>query len=123
MSGEFTIELLAVNQHTAVFFTAGTINIETAPVLLHSIVEVLGKYNPRSIVIDIDKVPYISSSGVGVLMQLFEKIRNKNGMIILVNAHESIKRILSILGFTRYFLYAASMNEAHQILLDHFVEK
>lgn len=123
MSGEFVIELLAVNQHTAVFFTAGTINIETAPVLLHSIETVIEKHSPRSIVIDIDKVPYISSSGVGVLMQVFEKIRDENGVIILVNAHESIKRILSILGFTRYFLYATSMDEAHQILLEHFAEK
>lgn len=123
MSGEFTIEILAVNQHTAVFFTAGTINIETAPILLHSIEEAVEKHNSRSIVIDIDKVPYISSAGVGVLMQVFEKTRDRNGMIILVKAHESIKRILSILGFTRYFLYAASMDEAHQILLDHFAEK
>lgn len=123
MSGEFIIELLAVNQHTAVFFTAGTINIETAPILLHSIEEVIEKHTPHSIVLDMDKVPYISSSGVAVLMQVFEKIQGNDGMIILVKIHESIKRILSILGFTRYFLYAASMEEAHQILLDHFIEK
>jgi anti-anti-sigma factor len=123
MSGEFTIELLAVNQHTAVFFAAGAVNIETAPVLLDSIDEVIEKHTPRSIVIDIDKVPYISSSGVAALMQIFEKIRDNDGIIILVKIHESIKRILSILGFTRYFLYATSMDEAHQILLDHFAEK
>lgn len=123
MSGEFTIELLAVNQQTAVFFAAGTINIETAPILLKSIEEAIQKYNPRSIVIDLGAVPYISSSGVGVLIQVFENIRTENGMIILVKAHESIKRILSILGFTRYFLFADSMDEAHQILLDHFTEK
>lgn len=123
MSGEFIIELLAVNQHTAVFFTAGTINIETAPILLHSIEEVIEKHTPHSIVLDMDKVPYISSSGVAVLMQIFEKIQGNDGIIILVKIHESIKRILSILGFTRYFLYAASMEEAHQILLNHFAEK
>ncbi len=123
MSGEFTIELLAVNQQTAVFFAAGTINIETAPILLHGIEEAIQKCNPRSIVIDLGAVPYISSSGVGVLIQVFENIRTENGMIILVKAHESIKRILSILGFTRYFLFADSMDEAHQILLDHFTEK
>jgi anti-sigma B factor antagonist len=67
-------------------------------------------------IIDISKVRYINSSGIGVLITLLTKFRNKGGDLILVNPSETVSKLLIITKLNAIFTIAASQDEAIQSL-------
>ncbi len=62
--------------------------------------------------IDIEKVKYINSSGIGVLITLLTKFRNQEGEVIIVNPSEHVKKLLIITKLTAIFKIADSVEQA-----------
>ncbi len=62
--------------------------------------------------IDISKVRYINSSGIGVLITMLTKFRNRDGEVCLINPSEHVKKLLIITKLTAIFNIVDSMNEA-----------
>ena len=54
-------------------------------------------------VIDISQLRYINSSGIGVLITLLTKFRNKGGEVYLMNPSESVKKLLAITKLNAIF--------------------
>jgi len=66
--------------------------------------------------IDISKVRYINSSGIGVLITILTKFRNRDGDVCLINPSEHVKKLLIITKLTAIFNIVDSLNEAIQKL-------
>ncbi|NVJ47262.1 MAG: STAS domain-containing protein [Cytophagia bacterium] len=66
--------------------------------------------------IDIEKVKYINSSGIGVLITLLTKFRNQEGEVVIVNPSEHVKKLLIITKLTAIFKMADSVEQAIQEL-------
>lgn len=66
--------------------------------------------------IDIEKVKYINSSGIGVLITLLTKFRNQEGEVVIVNPSEHVKKLLIITKLTAIFKIADSVEQAIQEL-------
>lgn len=66
--------------------------------------------------IDIERVKYINSGGIGVLITLLTKFRNQEGEVVIVNPSEHVKKLLIITKLTAIFKIADSVEEAVQIL-------
>lgn len=62
--------------------------------------------------IDISDVRYINSSGIGVLITLLTKFRNKSGDLYLVNPSEHVQKLLVITKLQAIFNIVASKEEA-----------
>ncbi len=60
----------------------------------------------------ISNVRYINSSGIGVLITILTKFRNKGGEVILVNPSEHVKKLLIITKLNAIFIIAESEEEA-----------
>ena len=54
-------------------------------------------------VIDISKLRYINSSGIGVLITILTKFRNKGGEVYLMQPSESVKKLLIITKLNSIF--------------------
>jgi len=54
-------------------------------------------------VIDISQLRYINSSGIGVLITLLTKFRNKGGEVYLMNPSDSVKKLLAITKLNAIF--------------------
>lgn len=54
-------------------------------------------------VIDISQLRYINSSGIGVLITLLTKFRNKGGEVYLMNPSDNVKRLLAITKLNAIF--------------------
>lgn len=67
-------------------------------------------------IIDISDVRYINSSGIGVLITLLTKFRNKEGEVILVKPSKSVEKLLLITKLSSIFQIANSTNEAVAML-------
>ena len=55
------------------------------------------------IIVDMEELDYISSTGLGVFMGYIEEIREKGGDIKFINIPNKIYRIFSVLGFTSIY--------------------
>jgi anti-sigma B factor antagonist len=68
--------------------------------------------NLLTCIIDISGLRYINSSGIGVLITILTKFRNKGGEVYLMNPSESVKKLLVITKLNSIFQMIQSENEA-----------
>ena len=62
--------------------------------------------------IDISDLRYINSSGIGVLITILTKFRNKGGEVYLMKPSESVKKLLVITKLNAIFQVVQSEEEA-----------
>jgi anti-sigma B factor antagonist len=62
-------------------------------------------------IIDISELRYINSSGIGVLITILTKLRNKGGEVYLQNPSESVKKLLIITKLNAIFQIIKSEDE------------
>lgn len=63
-------------------------------------------------IVDISEVRYINSSGIGLLITILTKFRNKGGEVFLMNPSESVKKLLVITKLNAIFQIVKSEEEA-----------
>ena len=59
--------------------------------------------NTLQCLIDISQLRYINSSGIGVLITILTKFRNKNGEVYLMKPSESVQKLLVITKLNAIF--------------------
>ncbi len=62
-------------------------------------------------IIDISDLRYINSSGIGVLITILTKFRNKGGEVYLMNPSESVKKLVIITKLNAIFQTIQSEDE------------
>jgi anti-sigma B factor antagonist len=67
--------------------------------------------------IDISEVRFINSSGIGVLITILTKFRNKSGEVVLIRPSEQVRKLLIITKLTAIFTVVESEEEAIEKLL------
>lgn len=68
--------------------------------------------------IDISEVRYINSSGIGVLITILTKFRNKSGEVILVKPSESVEKLLIITKLSSIFNITENIDDALNELIN-----
>jgi anti-sigma B factor antagonist len=63
-------------------------------------------------IIDISELRYINSSGIGVLITILTKFRNKGGEVFLMKPSENVKKLLVITKLNAIFNIVQSEQEA-----------
>lgn len=85
-------------ESVSVLDVKGYLDAHTAPQLEHAFQESL-ENNQFNIVVNFQNLTYISSAGLGVLMQFIEEIRNNDGDIKLSNMSQRVYNVFDLLGF------------------------
>ena len=83
------------------------------------LVEIAGEMLDKGVshcAIDISSVRFINSSGIGVLITLLTKFRNRGGDLILVNPSEQVNKLLIITKLNAIFNIVQNKEEAAQSL-------
>lgn len=91
----------------------GEIDVYTAPRLKERLVEVI-EGGCANVVIDLDGVTFIDSSGLGVLVSALRRARERDGAVRIVCSRENILKILRITGLDKVFPVFADMADARQ---------
>lgn len=97
-------------EHTVVE-VAGEIDVYTAPKLRETFIDLVaqGKYH---LVIDMEQVEFLDSTGLGVLVGGLKRVRAHDGALRLVCSQERILKIFRVTGLTKVFPIHASLDEA-----------
>lgn len=76
----------------------GEIDHHTASKLRDEIDEAMLAFHCRHLVLDLSKVSFMDSSGIGVVFGRFKKIKKKGGTLYLTGCSDYIERILHMAG-------------------------
>lgn len=89
----------------------GEIDVYTAPKLREKIIDVVagGSYH---LVVDMEKVEFLDSTGLGVLVGALKRVRAHDGSLALVCTQDRILKIFKITGLTKVFPIHASVADA-----------
>jgi anti-sigma B factor antagonist len=64
------------------------------------------------IIVDMTKVPYMSSAGLRTLLSMYRQVSANQAKLILVGLSEDIKDTMSVTGFLDFFEVCESVDEA-----------
>src|SRR5438552_17435838 len=80
----------------------GTLDAVTAPELRGVVDELVGE-NRQSVVLELSSLRLIDSSGVGVVVSLFKRIRANGGQVRVVGLRDQPRAIFRLLRLDRVF--------------------
>jgi len=88
---------------------AGEIDVYTAPRLREVVVGAIEDGHTR-LIIDIESVAFLDSTGLGVLVGALKRVRADNGSLDIVCTSERLLRIFAITGLDKVFGLHASLD-------------
>ncbi|MQA97243.1 MAG: anti-sigma factor antagonist [Streptosporangiales bacterium] len=89
----------------------GEIDVYTAPRLRELLIDLVNKGNFH-LVVNMEKVEFLDSTGLGVLVGGLKRVRAHDGSLDLVCTQERILKIFRITGLTKVFGIYDSVPEA-----------
>ena len=89
----------------------GEIDIYTAPRLRDLLLDLVSKNNYQ-LIVNLDKVEFLDSTGLGVLIGGLKRVRAHDGSLDLVCTQERILKIFRITGLTKVFGIHQTVDQA-----------
>ena len=107
---DLSLSTRSVGEHTVVGVD-GEFDVYTAPRLREQFVDLVaqGKYH---LIVDMEKVDFLDSTGLGVLIGGLKRVRGYDGSLRLVCTQERIIKIFRITGLTKVFAIHDSVDAA-----------
>jgi anti-sigma B factor antagonist len=87
----------------------GDLDGSTAPNVQAQIVPLI--VPGAKLILDMNKVSYMSSSGLRMLLVTYRMITSKSGKVILVGLSEDIQDTMAMTGFLGFFTYVQTLDE------------
>jgi anti-sigma B factor antagonist len=97
------------NPDFIVLTVEGEVDVYTAPLLRQKLVE-LADGGPRRIVVNLEPVEFLDSTGLGVLVAALNRMRRQEGDVELICSQSRILRVFEITGLTRVFTIHPSLD-------------
>ncbi len=81
----------------------GSADLYTISDLKKALDKIIDDPKVNYLVLDLKNVEYMDSSGIGVLIRAFKKMKNKKGKFALLNVNQDIMEILSLASLDKHF--------------------
>lgn len=106
------LEINATREGEAcIVHVAGEVDVYTSPQLKASLLVAVGEDCPV-VIVDLDGVGFIDSSGLGVLVGALRRAREAGGDLRIVSARDTVVKIFRITGLDRVFPVYTTLDEA-----------
>ena len=105
------LEVDESRQPYTVLAVAGEVDVYTAPRLREKLVELVSQ-GKQQIVVDLEGVDFLDSTGLGVLVGGLKRLRSHEGDLSLVCTRQRILKVFEITGLTKVFSIFDSVDEA-----------
>ena len=90
---------------------AGEVDVFTAPKLREQILSLVGQ-GANHLVVNLDGVDFMDSTGLGVLVGGLKRLRERDGKLALAGAHGTVLRVLNITGLDSVFALHETVEDA-----------
>ena len=88
------------NQEETIISVVGRVDTITAPELEKQI-EPIWEDEIKTLILDCEKLVYVSSSGLRVILSTHKKVTAKGGKFILRNLTDDVRSVMDLTGFSR----------------------
>ena len=89
----------------------GEIDVYTAPRLRQALIDLV-EGGATDIVVDMEKVDFLDSTGLGVMVEGLKRIKGRDGNLSVVTTQDKILKIFDITGLNKAFAMYGSVDEA-----------
>lgn len=96
-------------------FEGDLIGEENGPEIIEAVNDAIND-DVTQCAVDISNVRYINSSGIGVLITILTKFRNKSGEVVIVNPSDHVKKLLAITKLNAIFTIVDDIESAKEEL-------
>ncbi len=80
---------------------SGEIDHHSALSLRHAADELIYRYRPISVAIELSGIEFMDSSGLGFIMGRYALIKKLGGSIVLIDPNERVDKIIALAGLER----------------------
>lgn len=91
----------------------GEVDVYTAPRLKEELVSAI-EGGCANVIVDLEKVGFIDSSGLGVLVSALRRARERDGVVRIVCTRDNILKIFRITGLDKVFPIFSDIAEAER---------
>ena len=112
--GSETVDLSVTSREQGgrtVVEVGGEIDVYTAPVLRERLNDLVGEGH-HHLIVDMQTVDFLDSTGLGVLVGGLKRVRAHDGSLHLVCTQEKILKVFRITGLTKVFPIHPTVDEA-----------
>ena len=95
----------------AILTLRGEIDVYTAPRMRQAIVDLVDA-GSLNIVVDMEKVDFLDSTGLGVLVEGLKRVKTRGGNLTLVATQDKILKIFDITGLNKAFPIFSTRDDA-----------
>lgn len=94
-----------------VLSVSGEVDVATAPRLREQLVQLVS-HGQHHLVVDLDNVDFLDSTGLGVLVGALKRVRMHDGELLLVCTQPRIVKVFDITGLSKVFTLHQSLDDA-----------
>lgn len=96
----------------------GQVRISTQNDFLDYMNQIFNSYGSRAVLLDMEKVSYMNSAGIGIIVDTFKKFRDNDGRMVLCNLISDIFRLFEVTKLNRFIEIYTSVDDAiHKLML------
>lgn len=114
MEKEFNFDIKSTDKFKTVIRVAGFLNSNSREEFSEKLLEI--KEKSKNYIFEINELEYISSSGVGFFMELYEIVKEKEGKICFVGMSNVVRRVFDYMGFLSFFGDKKTLVEAEDFI-------
>ena len=114
-TGVLSIVYEHVSDLMAVVKLVGEIDVYSAPTLREVLVDLIN-HGRHLLIIEMNDVNFLDSTGNGVLVGALKRVRAHDGQLAIVSTQERVLKIFRITGLTKVFLIYPTLSEAEESL-------
>ena len=103
---------MTVRSSTLVMRLSGDLDQASSESLKRRVVDIIDKYYIKNLIINLEHVPFMDSSGIGFIIGRYSQIKNRRGRIVVCSMNDMIERIFNLSGLKRICLVAKTEDEA-----------
>jgi stage II sporulation protein AA (anti-sigma F factor antagonist) len=107
---------LRVEGESLVARPVGELDLQVADALRRHLVRHLGIGRARNLVLNLSRVSFIDSSGLGVILGRYRQVKALGGEMAIVGPTPPVNRVLELAGLHRLVRFFASEEEALESL-------
>ncbi len=93
---------IEINDETLVVCLNGEIDHHSAKDIRSEIDKKIYETMPKSLVLDFDKVSFMDSSGIGLVIGRYKLINEFDGEIVVANLQPSIAKVMKLSGIDKF---------------------
>ncbi|HEY8481781.1 MAG TPA: STAS domain-containing protein [Spirillospora sp.] len=90
---------------------SGEIDVFTSPRLRESLLEIIDNGGAH-LVIDLGEVTFLDSTGLGVLVGIYHRLRAREGSMSFVGINDRVRRVFHVTQLTKIFVLHNSLEDA-----------